>query len=162
MKKVQPLNNLEFGTLATEAAALDAELEVKPAENLTSNPEAEKEQAELVQSSRAAAALFMQGFSAVVTIAYPSVRIGAETQAQGAEKLAPVLAKHGFSNSFLDKWKEEIDFGMWFGGVLIGIYSAVEQQKAQKPADTPASTSPVKPADAEAPDLKMNAVTSSA
>lgn len=69
---------------------------------------------------------------------YDCLKYGQEVRKEGAEKIAPLLVKYGLSGGilaeYLERWKEEIAAGMFFGGVIFASYQAVKADKAAKAA----------------------------
>ncbi|WP_063659049.1 hypothetical protein [Aliivibrio fischeri] len=61
----------------------------------------------------------------------PYLKVPEETGDALAEKLIPVLDKYDVGTpEFLDRWKEELELGMVFAGVCVGLYQQhVEIQK---------------------------------
>lgn len=71
-----------------------------------------------------------------VSAIFPCLQYGPETRAQGTEVLAPLFLKYGAGDSWLfayvEKWKEEIAAGMFFGGLIVASYKIVKADKAEK------------------------------
>lgn len=67
---------------------------------------------------------------------FPCLQYGPETRAEGAAVLAPLFLKYGAGDSWLfayiEKWKEEIAAGMFFGGLIAASYQIVKAENAEK------------------------------
>lgn len=81
----------------------------------------------------------------LVEFKYDCLKYGPETRAEGAAKIAPLLVKYGLGGGilaeYLERWKEEIAAGMFFGGVIFASYQAVKEarkEQAKEPEKAPA------------------------
>ena len=106
----------------------------------------EAEQAQDEAESSSALMVSAQAVNFVADVAearFECLRYGPETRQQGAEKIAPLLIKYGISGGvlgeFLERWKEEIAAGMFFGGVIWASVKAVKEHNAATETAAPAA-----------------------
>lgn len=122
----------ELSKLAGEAAAADAGAQPEVAPEMPSGQEfVPAPSAGDLEEARRTAALIMGGIEKLTARRF-SVGLSPETKEQGAEKLAPLLVKYDLDSPFISKWRAEIDAGLFFGGLVYGIYEAVQSNKAEE------------------------------
>lgn len=63
---------------------------------------------------------------------YPVLNYTPEVKGEAAQKLAPLLQKYGGNVGWLSRWKEEIDAGMFFAGLVYGSWRVVQEAKAKE------------------------------
>ncbi len=101
--------------------------------------ETRKEQEAAEEGSALAVSVMAVNFVAdAVETGFKCLRYGPETRREGAEKIAPLLLKYGVSGGvlgeWLERWKEEIAAGMFFGGVIWASVKAVREYNAEAEA----------------------------
>lgn len=128
----------ELQTLAGEAAAVDAQVEaLTPAAPADPAAAAEVTQAGAVVTPEIAmgeATLLCNLAADGAAALYPVLQYSEATRKTAAEKLAPVLAKYNLGSSFLARWQEEIDAGIFFATVIYQSYAQVKAAKAAEAA----------------------------
>lgn len=159
----------ELDRLGAEAASLDAQLNPSTAlPGMTEAAPGEPEQKEEI-SSVGLATLAVAASTGLAEQAWPVLQgeFRPELKGELVSKLVPVLDKHGIKSEFFEKWKEEFEFGMLLGGVVVGCYVKIQQAKAAEPANVTKETAAAAPAQTAAPiatekepDGVLNAVTS--
>lgn len=126
------------------ATAADAAVAAEESAPLPGMIEAAQAQDEAESSGALLISAQAVNFAAdVVEASFECLRYGPETRQKGAEKIAPLLIKYGISGGilgeFLDRWKEEIAAGMFFGGVIWASVKAVKEHNAGKEGAAPKS-----------------------
>ena len=96
--------------------------------------------ADLEAESYAMGARMAVGFvSQLVAMKWPGVAVPAEGQAEIADKLAPVMAKHGGGlPDWLLPYKEEVALGLAVAGVAFGVAMQARAAKAAAAAEAAA------------------------
>ena len=110
---------------------------VLAAENVNNNeqaqpgqPAAETEKPAL--DSQGLAVALVVGVSQLATVVYPCLSYDIQTKEKAVEVLVPVLDKYNLNSPLLDRWKEEIAAGMFFGGLIFQSYMQVQAWKAEQ------------------------------
>lgn len=81
--------------------------------------------AEVLQSAEKEATAIVELLAAVVKQFFPVLDYQEGVRVEAAKKLGPVLAKYNPQGSVLGRYKEEIEAGLFFGGLIIGSIRAV-------------------------------------
>lgn len=126
----QNATGLNLDDLAEEAREADAEGAAKGAktgEYMPAGGAHAPDAAGALEDAKLIIAGVAKGVEAIWGVNY-----GPETQAEGAKRLAPLLAKYGGSFGF-GKWKDEIEAGLFFGGVAFGTWQAVRAARQVQP-----------------------------
>lgn len=94
----------------------------------------------LIAAEREAAAL-LEATAWGVSQLFPELAYRAETKAEGAKKLAPLLLKYDVAGTLFARWGAEIEAGMFFGGVIFASVKAVKAARAKEKAEEPEGAS---------------------
>ncbi|WP_299203322.1 hypothetical protein [uncultured Amphritea sp.] len=93
-------------------------------------------------------------FCNLVAGAHPAVEFDDQRKLAGAVKLQAVVDKYDMkAPPWMEKWSEEIELGMFVGGVLLGAY--LQARKAEQPAAEEPASEEAKP---EKPRYRVPAV----
>lgn len=82
------------------------------------------------------ATMAVMGAAELTTSIYPFLHYDETLKAKAIAKITPLLEKYNVSSPLLNKWKLEIEAGLFFGGVIFASYVQVQQFKALQAAKT--------------------------
>lgn len=82
------------------------------------------------------ASMVVNGAAELTRQFYPFLTYDENVRAQAIAKITPLLEKYNISMPLLDKWKVELEAGIFFGGVIFGSYVQVQQYKKEQAEKT--------------------------
>lgn len=126
-------NNETINEKLASEANLDAAINEPILENQPSaENEAQTESENL--SPDILATMAVMGAAELTTSIYPFLQYDETVKAKAIAKITPLLEKYNVSSPLLNKWKLELEAGLFFGGVIFASYVQVQQFKASQAA----------------------------
>lgn len=125
---------VQLDKIGEELQQQDAEIEQGIASDATKAADDAASALAKEKAAQAVAGGIVGAFEMAIKLQAPYVKIAPEASQAMAEKLAPVLLKHGIGDElppWAVAWKEEIALGMVVAGVGFGIFVQVKQHKAE-------------------------------